>query len=79
MSENKISQYDNYLCLRPSRSSVQLTNDKFHYELEEHYDNIPANDMKITVGDLNAHIGKEDADQSTTGGHSLHKATNDND
>jgi hypothetical protein len=33
----------------------------------------------MTVGDLNAHIGKEDADQGTTGVQSLHKEANDND
>jgi hypothetical protein len=65
MNENKISQYDNYQCLCPSRGKHELKKDQFHYELEWHYGNIPANDIKIIVGDLKAHIGKEDADQST--------------
>jgi hypothetical protein len=61
----------------PAEGKHELTKDQFHYELEQHYD-IPENDIKIIVEDVNAHIGKEDADQGTTGVHSLHKETNDN-
>ena len=61
----------------PAEGKHELTKDQFYYELEQYYDIITAYDVKIIVGNLNAHIGKEDADQGTTGFHSLQKETDD--
>jgi hypothetical protein len=62
----------------PAEDKHELTKGQFYYELEQHYDPMPANDIKKTVEDLNAHTGKVDVDQGMIGVHRLHKETNNN-
>jgi hypothetical protein len=62
----------------PTEDKDELTKDQFYYRLEQAYETIPSNDVKIFVGDLNTQDGEEEAFQNTTGLHSLHDTSNDN-
>ncbi|PNF24941.1 hypothetical protein B7P43_G09156 [Cryptotermes secundus] len=46
--------------------------------MEETYDSIPSNDLKVILGDLNAKIGKEKEHRGVIGSESLHDTTNHN-
>jgi endonuclease/exonuclease/phosphatase family metal-dependent hydrolase len=56
----------------------EATKDAFYQQLEQEYDSIPSNDIKIVIGDLNAKIGRDPTYQHITGRHSLHTECNDN-
>jgi exonuclease III len=49
----------------PTKDKDELIKDQFCYKLEQAYETIPSNDVKIIVGDLNAQVGKEEASQGT--------------
>jgi hypothetical protein len=52
--------------------------DYFYQQMEETYDSIPSNDIKVILGDLNAKIGKEKEYRGVIGTESLHDITNHN-
>ena len=62
----------------PTLDSDDEEKDIFYTQLERTYDNIPAYDMKIVLGDFNAKVGREDHFSGTIGKHSLHADTNNN-
>jgi hypothetical protein len=52
--------------------------DRFYEELEQVFDKFPRYHMKISLGDFNAKVGREDIFKPTTGNESLHEISNDN-
>ncbi|XP_026828417.1 craniofacial development protein 2-like [Ooceraea biroi] len=48
---------------------------EFYEKLERVYDQCPAYDARIVLGDFNAQIGKEEHNKPTIGMHSLHTLT----
>ena len=50
----------------------------FYAKLESIYDQCPAHDIKIVLGDFNAKIGREGIFGQTVGRFSLHTNTSDN-
>lgn len=62
----------------PTEDKTDDIKEDFYDVLGRTYDQCPANDIKIIIGDLNAKIGREDAFGKTIGRHSLHEDSNDN-
>ncbi|XP_071653719.1 uncharacterized protein [Temnothorax longispinosus] len=56
----------------------EVTKDNFYSGLEQAFDTIPSNGIKMVIGDLNAKIGKELTYRDIVGLHSLHEESNDN-
>lgn len=62
----------------PTEEKEDNVKEQFYDLLERVYDQSPAHDIKIIMGDVNAQIGQEGAYMPTIGKHSLHQITNDN-
>lgn len=62
----------------PTEDKAEQIKEDFYIKLDAVYDQIPSNDIKILLGDMNAKIGKEEVYKGTIGEHSLHISTNDN-
>ncbi|PNF18598.1 hypothetical protein B7P43_G06255 [Cryptotermes secundus] len=62
----------------PTEEKEEEAKDCFCQQMEETYDSIPSNDMKVILGDLNAKIGKEKEHRGVIGTESLHDTTNHN-
>jgi exonuclease III len=52
--------------------------DRFYEELEQVFDKFPKYHMKMSSGDFNAKVGKEDIFKPTIGNESFHEISNDN-
>ncbi|XP_025406812.1 craniofacial development protein 2-like [Sipha flava] len=65
-------------CHAPTENKEDQSKEEFYNQLEIVYDSIPHRTRKITIGDLNAKIGKEQIFKPTIGNHSLHEISNDN-
>jgi hypothetical protein len=52
--------------------------DTFYDAVEKAFSNCPRNDVRITLGDLNAEVGFENQQRMVVGRYSLHKESNDN-
>jgi exonuclease III len=52
--------------------------DSFYEELEEVFDQFPRYHIKISLGDFNAKVGREDIFNPIIGNENLHEASNDN-
>jgi hypothetical protein len=55
----------------PKQDKDELTKDQLYYRLEQTYEATASQDVKMTVGDLNAQVGKEEAFPGTIGLHRL--------
>lgn len=62
----------------PTEGSEDNEKDEFYEQLEQTYDAIAANDVKMILGDMNAKIGRETAFKPNLGNHSLHQECNEN-
>ncbi|PNF31855.1 hypothetical protein B7P43_G08920 [Cryptotermes secundus] len=62
----------------PTEEKEEEVKDYFYQQMEETYDSIPSNDIKVILGDLNAKIGKEKEYRGVIGTESLHDTTNHN-
>jgi endonuclease/exonuclease/phosphatase family metal-dependent hydrolase len=79
-----------YLCLKRRFFNTRIINERAptedkeeeeqeeFYKLERAYDKLPANDIRIIVGDMNAKIGKGNILRSHAGMYSLHENTSEN-
>jgi hypothetical protein len=61
----------------PTEEKDEAAKDEFYSCLEKVCDAVPNYDMKRTLGDFNAKLGKESYLYPACGGHSLHNETND--
>ncbi|XP_039297365.1 uncharacterized protein LOC120354375 [Nilaparvata lugens] len=61
-----------------SEDKDEAVKDEFYCKLEQTYNSMPSNDIKMILGDMNAKIGKEMVFQRVAGLHSLHEESNDN-
>ena len=50
----------------------------FYARLEQIYDSCSPRDVKIVIGDMNAHVGREEMYKPIIGPNSLHAVSNDN-
>lgn len=62
----------------PTEESTDEDKDLYYSQLEAAYDEAPAHDVKMILGDFNAKVGKEDVLWPTIGKESLHDECNDN-
>lgn len=62
----------------PTEEQEDDVKDTFYSQLESTINAIPSSDVKITLGDFNAQIGKEDYYREIVGIYSLHSLSNDN-
>jgi len=62
----------------PHNESTEADKDDYYEALATAYDELPAHDIKIVVGDFNAKVGKEEVFRPTIGRYSLHDNTNEN-
>jgi exonuclease III len=63
----------------PTEDKMDDIKDRFYEELEQVFDKLPKNHMKILLGDFNAKVGREDIFKPTVGNYeSLHAISNDN-
>jgi exonuclease III len=62
----------------PTEEKEEAVKEEFYNSLEKACDTIPNYDMKVTLGDFNAKVGKESYLYPACGRHNLHKETNDN-
>jgi len=65
-------------CYAPTEDKNNDVKNDFYESLENVYDSLPGNTIKIIVGDLNAQIGRESSHGPTIGQESLHLTSNDN-
>lgn len=75
------SQFNNITLINvhaPTEDSEEDMKAAFYQELTQMIEQAPSYDMKIILGDFNAHVGKETIYLGTIGMHSLHDETNDN-
>ncbi|KAL4141519.1 hypothetical protein QTP88_004148 [Uroleucon formosanum] len=72
--------WDNALlnCYAPTEDKNNEVKSDFYEDLENTYDSLPGNTVKIIVGDLNAQIGWEASYRSTIRQENLHMTSNDN-
>jgi hypothetical protein len=63
----------------PTKEKPEKEREAFCEALQKTYDECSRADTKIFSGDMNAQFGKEDMYILTTGKHSLHFQSNDND
>ena len=74
-------RFKNYSILNvhaPHNEAPEADKDAFYEKLASTYDGLPAYDVKIIEGDLNAKVGKEEVYRPTIGKYSLHDLTNEN-
>lgn len=57
----------------PSEDKEDEIKDTFYDALWQAYENLPRNDVRMILGDLNAKIGKEESFRPTIRAHSLHR------
>ncbi|KAI5731590.1 hypothetical protein M8J77_012944 [Diaphorina citri] len=62
----------------PCEDADDNTKDEFYSQLEMTYNMIPANNIKILLGDYNAKVGREQLYRPTIGKESLHENSNNN-
>jgi len=62
----------------PHNESSEEDKDEYYELLANIYDELPAHDIKIVLGDFNAKVGKEEVFRPTIGRYSLHDETNEN-
>ena len=62
----------------PHNESPESNKDEYYETLTQTYDELPAHDIKIVMGDFNAKVGKEEVFRPTIGKFSLHDTTNEN-
>ena len=62
----------------PTEKAKVAEKEKFYSKLDEEYEKIPKDDIKLVIGDANAKIGKENIFRPTIGKHSKHESTNEN-
>jgi hypothetical protein len=62
----------------PTEDKIDYIKDRFYEELEQVFDKLPKNHMKILFGGFNAKVGSEDIFKPTIGNESLDEISNDN-
>lgn len=62
----------------PHNERPEPDKDEYYEALTNAYDECPAHDVKIVLGDFNAKVGKEEVYRPTIGKYSLHDTTNEN-
>jgi exonuclease III len=62
----------------PTEDKEEEQKEQFYEKLERAYDKHPANDIRITVGDMNEINGKENILRNQAGMYSLHENTSEN-
>ena len=62
----------------PHNEAPESDKDAYYELLGKTYDERPAHDIKIVIGDFNAKVGKEEVYRPTIGKYSLHDDTNEN-
>jgi hypothetical protein len=62
----------------PTEDKDDVIKDSFYEDLEQVFDQFPRYHMKISLGDFNAKVGREDRFKPVIGNESLHEASNDN-
>ena len=62
----------------PTESAKEEEKEQFYEDLNRCCDQIPKHDALLILGDINAKIGKEPANQSVAGQHTLHEETSEN-
>jgi len=62
----------------PSEEKSDEAKDSFYEELEQVFDQFPKYHMKVSLGDFNAKVGRENIFKPTIGQESLHQDKNDN-
>ena len=62
----------------PHNESSETDKDDYYELLAKTYDDLPAHDIKIVLGDFNAKVGKEEVFRPTNGRYSLPDETNEN-
>ena len=62
----------------PSEEKSDTSKESFYAELDQVFDHLPKYHMKISLGDLNAKVGRENNFKPTIGQESLHQHSNDN-
>ena len=62
----------------PHEENDETVKDVFYDQMENVYNNLPRNDVKIFLGDFNVKIGREEHYKSVTGGNSKHEESNEN-
>jgi len=65
-------------CYAPTEDKNIDVKSNFYESLENAYDSLPGNTIKIIVRDLNDQIGRESSHRPTIGQESLHLTSNDN-
>ena len=79
MSRLVKNRIDSGVCVHAPHNEAPETDKDAYYELlGKTYDERPAHDIKIVLGDFNAKVGKEEVYRPTIGKYSLHDDTNDN-
>lgn len=62
----------------PHNETSEADKDAYYEALSKTYDELPAHDIKIVIGDFNAKVGREEVYRPTIGKYSLHDTTNEN-
>ena len=62
----------------PTESATEEQKEQFYEDLNRCCDQIPKHDAPLMLGDFNAKIGKEQANQSVAGQHTIHEETSEN-
>ncbi len=62
----------------PHNEALNADKDAYCELLGKIYDEMPAHDVKVVIGDFNAKVGKEEVFRPTIGKYSLHDITNKN-
>jgi len=62
----------------PHNESSETDEDDYYELLAKTYDELPAYDIKVVLGDFNAKVGKEEMFKPTMGRYGLHENTNEN-
>lgn len=62
----------------PTEEKCDAIKEEFYNELEKIYSELPARNIKVVLGDLNAKLGRENIYREVIGKESLHNTTNKN-
>lgn len=62
----------------PTEEKDDEEKDEYYEVLEQVYESLPRQDIKIIIGDANAKVGKEEIYKEVTGGESKHQVSNNN-
>jgi hypothetical protein len=62
----------------PTEDKEEEEEEAFYEKLKRAYDELPANDIRIILGDMNAKIGKENISRNHAEMYSLHENTSEN-